>query len=720
MCEQKIVFLITKMVIRNKSKFLSSLICNSHALILVVVRVILQFTITSVCLYCGLSSAVGMYSGFIIVATLLFLFIQMSVPLLCSRESYLNIVDFKYWLSQSKVPSRLLVSIIDAKIVESSINSLGFIVGSIFVLIPILKVNIILFVIAVHLFVRVVVYGKFFKNVLSAKTKSLIGYVFCIIVFSVSSYYFFEFLYSIISYIRNSVNIYGIGSTFVTKTNSDVHIFVVRVSQSIHYFFNGMSYWFSIFLLVYSVIIYLLVHIFKYILVSKRDLNYLDIPELSRNYHDCCNSVVFVCSNFRTMYESIWRRCKPDLNHTLLQVYVPLEFWIFIAINIPTLSWVNNYWALATVIFIEVFLLSIAVIRSFTGHYKNIFEFGFELKAIRMIKILCQQNLYKIFKVKCILLAKLALPITFIYSFILVMEFVLCKGKIGWWVLPIFLSPLVVLLASIWVLRPNYDSFCALLKVNNSLLLDFRKLDMKDVDGVDVFSQAVQIPLKLILFIVFLVMILGTSFGFIRNDIWKILFCVVCISMIFSLFLGCVGTFFEYIHIKKYLYRKLFSRFMLVFVVVVIILVPFGVGLINGIGIKQVIMPTKIGFMHLFTHNYVILIISILLGLISLGVGGLILPCYTMYNLGLIIPGIVLSYGWHPLITGIAPHALFEISSFVIGIIIGFEVHRLLLLYQLRCLFSVKKEVVIDGLLFITSSFLMLVAALIESGVSHV
>ena len=130
--------------------------------------------------------------------------------------------------------------------------------------------------------------------------------------------------------------------------------------------------------------------------------------------------------------------------------------------------------------------------------------------------------------------------------------------------------------------------------------------------------------------------------------------------------------------------------------------------------------PVHLDFMELLKHNYTVLLITIVLGLTTLGVGGLVLPCYTMFNLGLITPGIVANYRWSPLITGIAPHALFEISSFIIGILVSFEVHRLLLRLQLGLPFNMKKIISTDIALIAMSFILMMLAAFIESGVSYV
>lgn len=165
---------------------------------------------------------------------------------------------------------------------------------------------------------------------------------------------------------------------------------------------------------------------------------------------------------------------------------------------------------------------------------------------------------------------------------------------------------------------------------------------------------------------------------------------------------------------------RLCSRSSFAAVITLIIFISFIVGMIRGLGIPQTIMPVHLGFLELLKHNSYLLLISIVIGLVSLGVGSLILPCYTMFNLGLIIPGIVAGYGWHPLVMGVLPHAFFEIASFIIGVLISFEVYRMLLMYQLRLPCNIRKTILQDAYLFTVSLLLMMIAAFVESGVSYV
>lgn len=51
--------------------------------------------------------------------------------------------------------------------------------------------------------------------------------------FSVIAYFLFDFLYKLITYTRVSVYSYGIGSTFVSKTNDDVNSVIAAISHNI-------------------------------------------------------------------------------------------------------------------------------------------------------------------------------------------------------------------------------------------------------------------------------------------------------------------------------------------------------------------------------------------------------------------------------------------------------------------------------------------------------
>lgn len=248
-------------------------------------------------------------------------------------------------------------------------------------------------------------------------------------------------------------------------------------------------------------------------------------------------------TNFSTLYATLARRYKPNWGHCRIQIYVPLEFWVFVFINFATARYVSNSWALVTIVFLEIFLMNIALTRSFIGHYKEIFEFGFELKALRLVKLLSSHVMSEILKAKCKLLFKYVSVLSIIYSIVFIVQFTLLKGRLDAWYWLLMLSLLISLFAVIWALRPVYDAFCAVITMNGLLMLDFCKIELSDISASDVFSKITQSLSRFSLFVVFFTMTLGASFGFVHGKVWEAVCIVAMLALIFSLMFGCVGTF---------------------------------------------------------------------------------------------------------------------------------------------------------------------------------
>lgn len=721
MNELKQTILIAKMTMVNKRRFLMSMTRNNLGIILLtIVRTIFRFVVTIIFFHLATSRFDRVYIPFFVIMLLLIMTIQVSSPLLFSTSDYFKTIDYQYWAAQSISPSRLLSTIIDARILETTIDSLGFTLGVVFVLAPTFKLTTIFLIVFVNLLVMMGTYYRFFHKFLPLGTRAILAYAFSACCFSIIAYFFFDFLYKLISYTKMSVYSYGVGSTFVAKTNDDINSIIATISHSISRHIDEFNHISPILYLTIILVASVGVYIFRRILITTQTLRTDADIVIRSNYVRNYEKTVLNFTNFSTFYKSLERRYKPDCGHSRLQIFIPFEFWIFVSVNFITAHYVYNSWALATIAFLEIFLMSTALTRSITGHYKDIFEFGFELKSLRLMKILSPSLMDSLFKAKNKHLFLQVATLGTVYSAALLIQISLLKGQVYLWSLLILLSIPLALVASIWTLRPTYDAFRTVTKMNSSLMLDFHKIEMRDISVVSVFSKITQTPSRLIIFFTLLATILGASFSLIHGDIWKTVFIVISFALTFSLTLGCVGTFIECFNLNTNLRSIICSRVAFTIVIVLALIVSFITGTIHGIGLPQTMNPVHLDFMELLKHNYTVLLITIVLGLTTLGVGGLVLPCYTMFNLGLITPGIVANYGWSPLITGIAPHALFEISSFIIGILVSFEVHRLLLRLQLGLPFNMKKIISTDIALIAMSFILMMLAAFIESGVSYV
>lgn len=265
--------LIAKMIMVNKRRFFLSLTHNILGILpLTMIRAIFQSGIIICCYNLVVARLESIYTPLLTVMLMMVLVVSMSVSLLFSVSDYTKIIDFHYWSSQSISQSALLVALIDARVFESIIDNIGFIAGVAFVLVPTCKLTIIFLIVFLILLVRMSVYYKFFNKQLSTEVRSAIRYSFSVCCVAVAAYFFFVFLYKLIIYTRVSVQHYGIGAEFITKTNDDVYAMIAKIAVSLAKFINEIVQYHPLFYLAAIVSVHIGVLMFRRILLVRNNV----------------------------------------------------------------------------------------------------------------------------------------------------------------------------------------------------------------------------------------------------------------------------------------------------------------------------------------------------------------------------------------------------------------------------------------------------------------
>ena len=104
--------------------------------------------------------------------------------------------------------------------------------------------------------------------------------------------------------------------------------------------------------------------------------------------------------------------------------------------------------------------------------------------------------------------------------------------------------------------------------------------------------------------------------------------------------------------------------------------IGFLCGLHFGSNSPRVAAHNRLSAWTVLSNNLRVGGLIILLGLISLGVGSLILIAYNQVIFGAAVSGVYMQSGWDPIVTGVLPHALPELAATAICGVLGFESWR--------------------------------------------
>ena len=104
--------------------------------------------------------------------------------------------------------------------------------------------------------------------------------------------------------------------------------------------------------------------------------------------------------------------------------------------------------------------------------------------------------------------------------------------------------------------------------------------------------------------------------------------------------------------------------------------IGFLCGLHFGGNSPRVAANNRLSMWTVLSNNLRVGCLIILLGLISLGVGSLILIAYNQVIFGAAVGGVYMQSGCDPIVTGVLPHALPELAATAICGVLGFESWR--------------------------------------------
>ena len=145
--------------------------------------------------------------------------------------------------------------------------------------------------------------------------------------------------------------------------------------------------------------------------------------------------------------------------------------------------------------------------------------------------------------------------------------------------------------------------------------------------------------------------------------------------------------------------------------------IGFLAGLYIGRDSRQAAVNNRLPIWTILGNNLHVGGLVILLGLISFGVGGLIVIAYNQLIFGATVMAVYSESGWGPIITGVLPHAFFELVATVTCGILGFEGWRALrIISGERTPFGISGILTLAGIAF---GFYLL-GAVIESVISYV
>ena len=150
--------------------------------------------------------------------------------------------------------------------------------------------------------------------------------------------------------------------------------------------------------------------------------------------------------------------------------------------------------------------------------------------------------------------------------------------------------------------------------------------------------------------------------------------------------------------------------------------IDFLCGLHFGCKSPRIAAHNRLSIWTVLSNNLRVGFLIILLGLISLGIGSLLLIAYNQVIFGAAVSGVYMQSGWGPIVTGVLPHALPKLAATAICGVLGFE--------SWRALRIIKRGIVSGGIIpFGTKGIitlggcalgLYLLGAVIESTISYV
>lgn len=147
----------------------------------------------------------------------------------------------------------------------------------------------------------------------------------------------------------------------------------------------------------------------------------------------------------------------------------------------------------------------------------------------------------------------------------------------------------------------------------------------------------------------------------------------------------------------------------------------FGIGIGIAYHTKTTIHPQRLAFVPTFIHNLEVGTALLIGGILTFGIFNTLFLGYNALMLGMTVTSVWDKYGASPLVHGVLPHGLFEITGTLIFNMLGYESYRFLQALKINAAGDRKMVVHIREvlLLFVIGVLFLLVAAGIEATVSQ-
>lgn len=417
-------------------------------------------------------------------------------------------------------------------------------------------------------------------------------------------------------------------------------------------------------------------------------------------------------------------RTPPAWNHTDLNLLLPFETWMLLGANAALLPVVHNPWIASILILIELYVLGAAVLRGFVGHYRQQLEFTQDASLALLFRQASSARGIDLLRAKALTLIVVAGPVLVLNVVVLATSVALTLGSPSWVLSAnIAAAPVLIVLTVGWVLRGPYDTFRWAMARGGALTLDLEATDLRDVAGATVIQRLGRTAMSLLTYALTLALLLGAALGVIRGPQWGVVFGVVAVAILGGLVLSNLATFRELAargHTTQSRGRSRIVRLVPTIACVLVELAALALGAASQAGRGMEIHPTHLDLWALWQHNVGLGALIVVAGLLTFGLAGVGLSCVTFFNLGATTSGVVATYGWGPVLTGVLPHALVELTAITVMVLLGFESLRLFVGLQAGERIPGRRTALRFALTFAIGVLLFTVSAFIETGISHV
>lgn len=156
-------------------------------------------------------------------------------------------------------------------------------------------------------------------------------------------------------------------------------------------------------------------------------------------------------------------------------------------------------------------------------------------------------------------------------------------------------------------------------------------------------------------------------------------------------------------------------------VILLVMLICLAWGWVVGVKVPAYALGANPHFWELFWNNIKVGGLIVFSGLVTMGIGSLLLVGFNMAILGISSGGVYATSGFGPIVTGVLPHAPCEVAAMTLCALLGFEGWRVLAVFKERLVCKESAEMSFIGTfsLAVVAVLLYCAGAVLEAAVSH-